>query len=90
MCIVCVCVQVSSGYNISEADAKRIAAPLPPPMLAHNLESRSDKCFIGPALQQTVGRAARSGGAQWSSEGRSGAGGLILGSSGKTPMPSYT
>ncbi|KAG2447186.1 hypothetical protein HYH02_007929 [Chlamydomonas schloesseri] len=59
--------QVSSGYNISAEDVARINKPLPPPMLAYNFESRSDKCFIGPALQQTVvGRQ----GFEWINEGK--------------------
>ncbi|KAG2429693.1 hypothetical protein HYH02_013951 [Chlamydomonas schloesseri] len=46
--------QVSSGYSLSAEDAAAVAAPLPPPMLEANMESASDHCFIGPALQQTV------------------------------------
>ncbi|GIL54431.1 hypothetical protein Vafri_9966 [Volvox africanus] len=58
---------VAAGYQLSPEDQQSIDAPLPVPMLPDNLESKADKCFIGPAFQRTV---VETGGFQWVNEGK--------------------
>ncbi|GIL59876.1 hypothetical protein Vafri_14684 [Volvox africanus] len=58
---------VAAGYQLSPEDQQNIDAPLPVPMLPDNLESKADKCFIGPAFQRTM---IESGGFEWINEGK--------------------
>ncbi|GLI61503.1 hypothetical protein VaNZ11_003832 [Volvox africanus] len=59
---------VASGSQLSPEDQQAIDAPLPSPMLPDNLESKADKCFIGPAFQRTM---VETDGFQWVNEGKS-------------------
>ncbi|GLI61581.1 hypothetical protein VaNZ11_003996 [Volvox africanus] len=59
---------VASGSQLSPEDQQAIDAPLPSPMLPDNLESKADKCFIGPAFQRTM---IESDGFEWINEGKS-------------------
>ncbi|GIM10433.1 hypothetical protein Vretimale_13985 [Volvox reticuliferus] len=59
---------VAAGYQLSPEDKQAMYAPLPRPMLPDNLESRADKCFIGPTFQRTM---IETDGFEWINEGKS-------------------
>ncbi|KXZ48764.1 hypothetical protein GPECTOR_25g348 [Gonium pectorale] len=59
--------QVAAGYKVTDEQKARVTAELPAPMLKGNFESRTDKCFIGPAFQQTV---IHTNGFAWVNEGK--------------------
>ncbi|EFJ42302.1 hypothetical protein VOLCADRAFT_107349 [Volvox carteri f. nagariensis] len=59
---------VAAGYEPSAEDLSVLNALLPAPMLPDNLESAADKCFIGPAFQNTM---IETDGFEWVNEGKS-------------------
>ncbi|KAG2488702.1 hypothetical protein HYH03_012702 [Edaphochlamys debaryana] len=58
---------VAAGHRLSAAEAARVEAPLPPPMLESNLESAADRCFVGPSLTKALLDAQ---GFEWVNEGK--------------------